>query len=66
MTRREVPAEVVIIRHLPDGGVQGICACADHKARTIAELGSGGDLEVRPADPSVHGCKGCLEDWQVT
>jgi hypothetical protein len=60
--RRETPAETAIIRRLPEGAVQTIYACAAHVLRTVRELG-GEDLAITAADPSVHGCKGCLEDW---
>jgi hypothetical protein len=63
--RRETPAAFTVIRQVPGGGSQKIHTCAAHQFRTIAEFRKLGDeeLEVRPADPAVHGCKGCLEGW---
>jgi hypothetical protein len=60
--KRETPAAMAVIRRLPGGTVQTVYACAGHVFRTIRELG-GQDLEIGKADPAVHGCKGCLEDW---
>ena len=59
---RETPAVTAVVRKLPGGGAQEIYACADHVAATIRQLG-GQNLDLRPADPSIHGCKGCWDDW---
>lgn len=64
--RREVPAAVVITRTLPDGSTQSIMSCLFHQDATDRLLRSkpeGGTITMREADPSVHGCKGCLDDW---
>lgn len=60
---RETPAESGIIRRPAEGTVQTVYACRAHVLRTVRELGGDG-LEIVKADPSVHGCKGCLEDWE--
>lgn len=60
--KRETPAVTAVTRRLPDGSTQTIYTCAPHVMRVVRELG-GRDLDVREADPAVHGCKGCLEDW---
>lgn len=57
---REVPAVTAVIRMQPSP--VEIYACASHIAATIRELGSK-DLELRPANPDIHGCKGCWADW---
>jgi hypothetical protein len=70
--KRETPADVIVTRWFlwpPTGKMefQSINSCTDHQARTITELGKLGPEtpEVSPADPSRHGCKGCLEDWSL-
>jgi hypothetical protein len=62
--KRETPAAVSITRKY-ELGTQTIHSCADHQFRVIAELRKLGDeeLAVTAADPTKHGCKGCLEDW---
>lgn len=65
MARREVPAVHILKQDRGPQGVVEIMSCAAHMFRTIAELRSGHDALIQPlkADPSLHGCKGCLEDW---
>ena len=48
-----------------DGATQTIYCCPSHKFATIAKHRENGDeeLAITPADPAVHGCKGCLDDW---
>ena len=57
-------AESAVIRRLPDGTVHRVYACAAHVPETGRRLGGGDDLEVTSDGVTpVHGCKGCLEDW---
>jgi hypothetical protein len=70
--QRETPADVVITRRFfwpPTDQMefQTINSCDDHQAATIAEFAKMGPEtpEVTPADKSIHGCKGCLEDWSL-
>jgi hypothetical protein len=59
--KRETPAVTAVTRKA-GGGTQTIYSCQEHVMRTVRELG-GKDLALTPADQSVHGCKGCQEDW---
>ena len=55
----ETPAVTAVTKTTE--GVQ-IYACAAHVMATVRQLGSK-DLDISPADPSIHGCKGCWDDW---
>lgn len=59
--QRETPA-VTTVTKKHDGGAFKIHACAAHVMATIRQLG-GQDLDMTPADPGIHGCKGCWDDW---
>ncbi len=52
----------------PGAGVQNIYACSLHLAHTVRTLrkDTTAAVAVKGADPSVHGCKGHLDDWPVS
>jgi len=61
---RQTPATLAITRTGPGRVATTIYACPDHVKATVAQLrAAGGRLAVRPADPAVHGCKGCGARW---
>ncbi|HUN38465.1 MAG TPA: hypothetical protein VMU95_41270 [Trebonia sp.] len=62
MASTETPATTAVIRVAAG---QVIFACKSHVLRTVAEFRKLGDekLSIVPADPTIHGCKGCLDDW---
>jgi hypothetical protein len=69
LAKRETPAAVTVTRHFywpPTQRMewQSIHSCADHQDRTVAEMRKLGPEEpqITPAGP-IHGCKGCIEDW---
>lgn len=68
--KREIPAAVTVTRRFwwePTSQTewQSVHSCTDHQAATIAEMRKLGpeEPEITAAEPRIHGCKGCLEDW---
>jgi hypothetical protein len=72
--QRETPAVTTVVRTVP-GKIDRIHSCPEHVTATVRQLSedpvlvpaafrsAAENITLVPADPSIHGCKGCWDDW---